>query len=117
MSPTNYTMHPQKSQGKDMDLPRVILLVIVTVTKVSCKHGLWLVVRVNNKAVADFPTTALLCYIRILFLQFQLIHCQFQSTHNSLIIIQAWQYNIIIQIIHLFCLNITGHLFSYFFSD
>ena len=34
MSPTNYTMHPQKSQVKDMDLPRLILLVIVTVTKV-----------------------------------------------------------------------------------
>ena len=40
MSPTNYTMHPQKSQVKDMDLPRRILLVVTTIARVSCKHGL-----------------------------------------------------------------------------
>ena len=97
MSLTYYTMCQQESQVKDMNVSRYS--------------------RKNKKAVADSPTTAFLFYIRILFLQFQLIHCQFQRTHNSLIIIQAWQYNIIIQIIHLFRLNITGHLFSYFFSD
>lgn len=50
----------------------------MNVARYSCK---------NKKAVADFTTTAFLFYIRILFLQFQLIHCQFQSTHDSLVII------------------------------
>lgn len=32
---------------------REFLIVIATVAKASCKHGLWLVVRVNYKNFAD----------------------------------------------------------------